>query len=767
MEYIDFQSIENNKLRADFLDELKLSQNSQLIRLFQILSTKKNKIKINFNKCKYENVYMIMISCYMDHILIQLAKSDKFPRGFPILWIPGKLIKLFGFYPKFDNDDRQNPDNESEFDDITNIQFFKKWSGFLGQVCVFNINKKLCWTCCSKNSARCDSSFVKGCHRLFNNILNETNIQILLDHNMHLCAEIMSFDDQNHGARVLIETPIVTSVGKGSKIYLDGSSSNIMSTNFVDFLSNEELVTFCNTNGIPCDSAVIIVGNNAKSFMQKISANRDFMTDNKLEELLANNQDNITLISGNVKHIDVLGNTLEGIVVKASNSSGKQITKKYKFPKYTVRTMCLRDRILKEGQRSLINRRTYEFFKEYIRRWCVTNDGKEFWYNFITSCALLLKTQNHPELDNNVGVHIQLGDYVEDLIENKLPPPSTIFNDYQEKYIQELNTSVKSTVIISVGPIGSGKSSTSQKITDYINSNIDLAKCVHIDGDILDIEDGQDNVLKLKGERNDYTIWLIIKTIMQGNIPILSTGGGVLFSYGRKKTLILRQRIAKVLGIDIKIILLIPDNNVIDIVDYDSEIYNIKNSYNNNIQLVKDTVIKRVKNGQWKIPNNFFPKRDDITIEEMRNNSNITTKAAKNFANMISSLSKKNFIFAELLIEEADHVMIHPQFTLDNYKELKDKILNYDVLLKKIVFPRDIPLYGKFMQHRLLVKKPDETFHHITIEFDPDRNIQLGLEDFQKITSLIGNGIKEADHVTLVSDDESKCEFIIVVYVNG
>jgi hypothetical protein len=42
-----------------------------------------------------------------DNLLITLGKEYKFPRGFPILWVPKKRIHFFGFYPKFDNDKRE------------------------------------------------------------------------------------------------------------------------------------------------------------------------------------------------------------------------------------------------------------------------------------------------------------------------------------------------------------------------------------------------------------------------------------------------------------------------------------------------------------------------------------------------------------------------------------------------------------------------------------------------------------------------------------
>ena len=53
----------------------------------------------------------------------------------------------------------------------------------------------------------------------------------------------------------------------------------------------------------------------------------------------------------------------------------------------------------------------------------------------------------------------------------------------------------------------------------------------HIDGDILDMNN--DDVLLLGMERGDYTRFLMIKSIKDGKIPVISTGGGIFFSgYG-------------------------------------------------------------------------------------------------------------------------------------------------------------------------------------------------------------------------------------------
>jgi len=96
----------------------------------------------------------VMVSCHVDRVLIRLAREFNFPRGFPLLWRPGRSVQSFGFYPKFENDARCAPlEGDSEFADVREIRFFRKWSGFLGQVCAFSIDGSNYWMACSKNSA--------------------------------------------------------------------------------------------------------------------------------------------------------------------------------------------------------------------------------------------------------------------------------------------------------------------------------------------------------------------------------------------------------------------------------------------------------------------------------------------------------------------------------------------------------------------------------------------------------------------------------------
>ena len=417
MEYIEFKRFNGEKanlLKANFLSQLKVTEILHFKKLYEIINKEKD-IKIKIHNCNYENMYVIMVTCFRDSILIKYGRENNLPRGFPILWIPNKLIKFYGFYPKFDNDNREQEYDESDFKGVEKLSFFKKWSGYLGQVCIFNYNNKLFWWCCSKNSADYNSEYIQNCRRLFSKYINFENLKNLSFHNLHICAEIMANFDQKHGARVLKEIPVITSLAMGSLVYLDNIKKSIITNNMVDFLDHEQLVKFCISNNLPCDSA-IIVNKNISNFISDLSKERDFITDFKLEQLIIKYKSDINIFEGNVKHSEILGDTLEGLVIISTKKNDETFTKKYKFPNYTVRTMALRNLIENYGHNNLVNNSVAKMeFNKFVESWCISNEGKKYWFDFLKVCSLLLKKNKDFLKDDNIGLHIRISDYVQNI----------------------------------------------------------------------------------------------------------------------------------------------------------------------------------------------------------------------------------------------------------------------------------------------------------------------------------------------------------------
>lgn len=341
--YIDFQQISvDDKLREQFIAQ------ATGMNLGNIIKKSKGLVRAVFHQAiGMPDVYVVSIIGSNDGILIKLANECNFPRGFPVLWIPNVKMQYFGFYPKFSNDDRQTVDDLSEFDNVTGVDFFKKWSGFLGQLMVFKIGNEKYWTVASKNSAINISPFVADAKRIFEPFVTDELADAMIKQQLHICAEIMSQNDQVHGTRVIKETPIVTAIGVG-QLY-DPSKTNKNSKNnnqnsFANFFSNEALVDFCVKYHLPCDSAISIINPiAAKTFIKKLSLDRDFMTDDKLMEMLKGFEKDVIVRKGTVVHSDILGNCLEGLVIKLKHQNNAVIVKKYKFASYTIRTMLLRE----------------------------------------------------------------------------------------------------------------------------------------------------------------------------------------------------------------------------------------------------------------------------------------------------------------------------------------------------------------------------------------------------------------------------------------
>ncbi|CAD7962474.1 unnamed protein product [Amoebophrya sp. A25] len=129
-------------------------------------------------------------------------------------------IVSYGFYPKFDNDTALPKVRLEDYANAERVTFFRKWSGFLSMIVAFQVGKRSFWTATSKNSCAWDSDFVQDAARLWTKVVTPALVARMAKDKLCLCAETMSFNDQAHGARVLLESVIVTSLGIGT-----GSSS--------------------------------------------------------------------------------------------------------------------------------------------------------------------------------------------------------------------------------------------------------------------------------------------------------------------------------------------------------------------------------------------------------------------------------------------------------------------------------------------------------------------------------------------------------------
>ena len=113
-----------------------------------------------------------------------------------------------------------------------------------------------------------------------------------------------------------------------------------------------------------------------------------------------------------------MGNILEGLVIQITNNDDSKVTeKKYKFPFYTLRTMCLRTLLKSEINLTSLRALTEKFYgyRDYCTRWCVSNLGREYILEFLLECSLINKEKDTLidfNQDPAIGLHIRLADYV-------------------------------------------------------------------------------------------------------------------------------------------------------------------------------------------------------------------------------------------------------------------------------------------------------------------------------------------------------------------
>lgn len=697
------------------------------------------KLKKKIYKNTEHNCYLIFIVGNNDSALMSLGNKYNFPRGLPIFYIPDKQINIYGFYPKFDNDTRnQKIMDSSEFEgDDLNFNF--KYSGFLGQIIPFNIGNESFWTTCSKNATNTD--FSNDLYRIIKDKMNVEFVEKLCNKKIHFSGETMSKNDQMHGSEILRETLIITSVGNGKWYDLTMDTEKIKEKNyFVDFYSNEEMQKFAIENNLSVDNIYKISENRIKSFMETLDKLRNFIDVKKIMEIISKTAD-IKIKEGNIKHQEICGNILEGLIIKISRSS-KTKTIKYKFPFYTSRTMLLRNYIKDNmNENKICEVITSEFLDNcisYINSWVVNigEDQKKWSYILLHLYNNFNKYTELYDTHNNVNQHIFVMD--------------KLMDDYHAKKIEydgdnpiiTKKTSIVIPIILSLGPIGVGKSTVSGVIAELMNSE-ETQKFVHIDGDILDLD--IDTVLKLGEERNPYTLWQIYKNLIDNYIPILSTGGGCLFVYGKDEPKFILfdyiEKIFKGQKIEYNINIILPDK--------ETKIINHKN---------RNTIYEYLNNSTYNISDLFHEYKTKLeTIICDRNKRSVETgkNDVINEKSKTKMLNIDNLNIVKGIIESClTHVKENKGSKINfmffnkdySYKQLENQ-KNYEIftpILNEINEP-NINIPATFKQRRILCdyRKPNdrEEMHHITLEYGHDIIVKSEIDEKYKNKNVRGEYI--------------------------
>lgn len=399
-----------------------------------------NDLKVSvFAPCEQPETeeFFPMLVGHVDFKLEKLGERFGICRGFPFRWVPGELVRCFGFREKFKNDDRQAA-VKPEFDALAG---FVKLSGYLSHLLTWvRKDGTPCWSAFSKNSGdstmtleEANAKNVRGgfpddAARIWRPYITTRLILDMEASYTHVCAETLSQKDATHGADPVTDTPVVTTKGRGV-VARKGESgwtlTNHREKGYVSFSGFKDTIKFCKAYGLPVCSAVIATGAAAKMIMGRLGSGpeRDQMTYRRyktlLDEVSKACPGSLVVYEGSHEHADLLGDCLEGIVWHVIGEGtgktheelvkmiedGKCTVVKFKFPGYTGRTMGIREAI-KNGL--LKNLGEFDaFITAWAEWWCISSEGIDYWRDFYWKVALL-GCQEDPTPNHRVALHIRL-----------------------------------------------------------------------------------------------------------------------------------------------------------------------------------------------------------------------------------------------------------------------------------------------------------------------------------------------------------------------
>lgn len=586
----DFTSVEDKTI----VDSINKRIKKQIPNLHKILNGKNIKHRIYQSKtCKD---YLIMVHLLNDWTAQDLGKKHEFPRGFPIIYNEVEGFHLYGFHPKFKNDEQKQTANLAEFSKAQLMHLTLKYSGFLGQTIVWKSDGNYYWTCTSKNAV--GNEFSVNAVDIINKIgtiMTPDNVKTMYDDGKYWCGEVMSELDQCHGEEVLEEAFVCTCVGEYGRVPAD---QTLEGYRFSHILNHVDMHKYCIQRNIPVAELWIVSGAKVMEIATELSKYRDRMTMAKLRQILSTCE----CLESTVKHESVLSDTIEGLVIWLYDEvDGKPRIIKYKFPIYTTRTFGLRA-YLALGH-AMLSTTFKKHVDKYLDFWVTTKEGRDYWRQWLYTVAL---SDLEYDTESPVGKHIQYANQV------VAPMPDAI-NTFNQRIGLPLVTG-KATVVVLVGPIGAGKSTHG----NYLETEIPNSQ--HIDGDHLykDVP-----TMELGKERNIATLTQIMDVLIDGKIPIISCGGGVLFN---GNDVLLDGLLREKLGLELDLVLYVPCSEG---------------------EATKETI--RTFYNTWKV--------DDVIKFRLSTGLWHTTKSVEGFVKDIQKLSVNNLQFAQQLVDNAREVL--------------------------------------------------------------------------------------------------------------
>lgn len=380
--------------------------------------------------------------------------------------------------------------------------------------------------------------------------------------------------------------------------------------------------------------------------------------------------------------------------------------------------------------------------KRFVDHWCVTDEGRKYWYVRALAGFMAYQQGFQCSKSDNSNIHIEIADQL-----NGINPGASIWSSTEQAFEERVSKAVDTTVIVVVGPIGSGKSTIANVIAGA------GSEFVEIDGDDLGL--GSETCLKLGAERNSYSLWKIAESIMGGKIPVISTGGGILSSF-RGNNLVLRNVLKEMLGISVRLIMCSVDPSLTNSVKRVEGVNNPATiSHYEDTSVVTDVVERRLKSGVWKLDPKFSKGGKGAN----------GAKGVKGFSKMIAARSRKNAKFAEMLFQESDISFVFPVVTPENYKSMYE--IDISEVLDECKLPNASKMSAHFQQYRVLceVSPPvsdtaNTRILHVTLGFDERRGIHEDLESISKLYQTLPKGNHQSTFWNLCKG-KNNCKVVI------
>jgi hypothetical protein len=588
---------EKETLFKCFKDDMVNGGYSNTLAVIEKNLGKKNGIVVKFYSSTTPGVprhYIVTVQGMNDQLMVRLGRMPMaFPRGFHIVWFPEYPVKdIAGFLPKFDNDDeiqKQNQHAGHKMQEMmtqkkktvgntgacSHLKISLKYSGSLGLVIVYEHQGQFYYTAMSKNSAdhEGDTAYARDNLAIFQDFLDKHPdlIRQMVDSEMTVLSfEVMYKTDQTHGAEVRDTSFVLTS----GFWRCETARNNGMAQLCPQHPRWQQLgLSF----GLPVDGGYKIPVEDETRVLEALMENRDNMTFELLEHILQGSE-----LPGNIRHDDIYvsKDVVEGLVISKIGIDGNLIdVVKFKFPVYVSRTMCLRPYFALKPE-SWTNEAARKAVTRFCQRWCASEEGSAMWYKRLMAILLMWNSGQLMELlgeehrVTGIGMHILAMDRIQLSTEqlDAIPCP--------------ISQRIPAHVVVVVGPVGAGKSTLGEALASNMNGN-----GIHIDGDFLGLS--ENDVKSLKAQRQVFTVWKVLEALMQRKTPILSCGGGVLFSGGDRLVLL---DVADRIGLELRITLILAayDDGDIDPSDLDA----VKTHYSDSSR-VAACVEHRIRTKKW------------------------------------------------------------------------------------------------------------------------------------------------------------------------